>query len=267
MSEEAEEPKTESPRKPAAASQKRELEQAPLMLRKASWILVIGALFPFFSALRYSAAAINKVGELTNAFDWKTWAIVKVLVVAGGWVAYECSLARSGDKPKSILMGLGKAHAKAGIGVASLLWIGAIVLLFMGSGVYVEISPSKTAEVFQIGMVAEIMTLMLGMYAIEHIHGYEHGGKFNPLVPLLMVGPGIAGVLNLLISSKAAFSNPHSGLGAIGLIGSVIVAAGGIFAIKIMIDSMKEAKVQGEIKKAAMREARKAERAAKRTAK
>jgi len=44
----------------------------------------------------------------------------------------------------------------------------------------------------------------------------------------------------------------------------VIVAAGGIFAIKIMIDSMKEAKVQGEIKKAAMREARKAERAAKR---
>ncbi|MBL4771116.1 MAG: hypothetical protein JKY61_08240 [Planctomycetes bacterium] len=266
MSEETEDPKSEtreSRKQAAAAPAKRELEQAPLMLRKASWILVIGALFPFFSALRYASAAVNKVGDLTNAFDWKTWAIVKVLVVAGGWVAYECSLARSGDKPKSVLMGLAKAHAKAGIGVAGLFWIGAIVLLFMGAGVYVEVSPGKTAEVFQLGMIAEILTLMLGMYAIEHIHGYEHGGKFNPLVPLLMVGPGIAGVLNLL-SSIAAFRNPYSGLGAVGLIGSVIVAAGGIFAIKIMIDSMKEAKVQGEIKKAAMREARKAEREAKR---
>lgn len=260
-----EEPKKES-RRPAAAPAKRELEQAPLMLRKASWILVIGALFPFFSALRYAAAAINKVGDLTQAFDWKTWFIIKLMVVLGGWIAYECSLVRSGDKPKSALSGLANAHAKAGVGVASLLWIGAIVFLFMGNGVYVEVSSGITKEVFQLGMVAEIMTLMLGMYAIEHIHGYEHGGKFNPLVPLLMLGPGIAGVLNLL-SSIAAFRNPYSSLGAIGLIGSVIVAAGGIFAIKIMIDSMKEAKVQGEIKKAAMREARKAERAAKRGAK
>ncbi len=266
MSEEAEEPKTESPRKPAAASQKRELEQAPLMLRKASWILVIGALFPFFTALRYAAAAINEAGGLTMGFDWKTWTIVKLLVVAGGWVAYECSMVRHGDKPKSALAGLANAHAKAGIGVASLLWIGAIVYLYMVSDVYVEISAGVTDKVFRVGMVAEVLTLMLGMYAIEHIHGYEHGGKFNPLVPLLMLGPGIAGILNLL-SSIAAFRNPHSVLGSIGLIGSVIVAAGGIFAIKIMIDSMKEAKVQGEIKKAAMREARKAERAAKRTAK
>jgi hypothetical protein len=264
MSEEEQAPKTES-RKTAAAPAKREMEQAPLMLRKASWILVVGALFPFFSALRYAAAATNKVGDLTHAFDWKSWALIKVLVIAGGWIAYECSMFRSGDKPKSILAGLAGAHAKAGVGVASLFWIGAIVLLFMGSGVYVEVAPGQTKEVFQLGMVAEILTLMLGMYAIEHIHGYEHGGNFNPLVPLLMLGPGIAGILNLL-SSFAAFNNPHSALGALGLIGSVIVAAGGIFAIKIMVDSMKEAKVQGEIKKAAMREARKAEREAKRTA-
>jgi len=263
MSEEEQEPQTRSSRKQAEASQKRELEQAPLMLRKASWILVVGAMLPFFTALRYASAATEKVGNLTNGFDWKAWAIIKLLVVAGGWVAYECSLARSGDKPKSVLKGLASVHAKAGLGVAGLLWIGAIALLFMGNGVYVEISPGKTGEVFKVGMVAEVLTLMLGMYAIEHIHGYEHGGKFNPLVPLLMIGPGIAGALNLL-NSVAAFSNPHSGLGAIGLIGSVIVAAGGIFAIKIMVDSMKEAKVQGEIKKTAMREARKAERAAKR---
>ncbi|MCA9001547.1 MAG: hypothetical protein KDB61_06465 [Planctomycetes bacterium] len=248
-----------------AASGKRELEQAPLMLRKASWILVIGALFPFFSALRYAAAAINPVGELTMNFDWKSWAIIKALVVAGGWIAYESSLFRSGDKPKSVLAGLAGAHAKAGIGVASLFWIGAIVFLFAGGGVYVEVAAGGTKEVFKLGMMAEILTLMLGMYAIEHIHGYEHGGKFNPLVPMLMLGPGIAGVLNL-VSSIAAFKNPHSNLGALGLIGSVIVAAGGIFAIKIMIDSMKEAKAHGEVKKAAMREARKAEREAKRAA-
>ncbi len=71
MSEEAEEPKTESPRKPAAASQKRELEQAPLMLRKASWILVAGAMFPFFSALRYAAAAVNKHGGLSTSHGFR----------------------------------------------------------------------------------------------------------------------------------------------------------------------------------------------------
>ncbi|MCP5023856.1 MAG: hypothetical protein GY930_19085 [bacterium] len=266
MSEEEQEPKTESPRKPAAAPQKRELEQAPLMLRKASWILVAGAMFPFFTALQYASAAVHKAGGDTQSFDWKTWAIIKVLVVIGGWVAYESSLARSGDKPKSVLMGLGKAHAKAGVGVAAIFWIGALVFLFMGDGVSVVNGEGKLTQVFTWGMAAEVLTLMLGMYAIEHIHGYEHGGKFNPLVPLLMLGPGIAGVMNLLWSFSA-FDNPHIKLGAIGLIGSVIVAAGGIFAIKIMIDSMKEAKVQGEIKKAAMREARKAERAAKRTAK
>ena len=50
----------------------------------------------------------------------------------------------------------------------------------------------------------------------------------------------------------------------LGLLGSLIVAAGGFMAMYTMFVSMKEAKVQGEIKAAAMREERKRQRAARR---
>ncbi len=245
---------------------KRELEQAPLMLRKASTILLIGSLFPFFSGLKYAATAAYKVnGTSTQKFDWMTLIIAKVLVIAGGWVLYECHKVRSGEKPKSPLAGLANAHAMAGFAVAALLWIGALVYVFMSAGVNVQNAADTVVETFKLGAVAEVMTLMLAMYTFTHIYDYEHGGKFNPIIPLLMIGPGLAGIMNLL-AIGSAFSNPHSGLGALGLIGSIIVAAGGGLAIYTMYASIQEAKVQGELKKAAMREARKAERARKREA-
>ncbi|HPF14114.1 MAG: hypothetical protein H6829_03460 [Planctomycetes bacterium] len=262
MSDEETKPET-APRSRQQDSAKRELETAPLMLRKASYILLAGALLPFFSGLMYAANAKHEVGDLTQAFDWKTLIIAKALVLLGGWVLYECVQVRAGTKPKSVLAGLAKVHSMAGLGVALLLWIGALVFVFLSPGVYVETTAGVTKEYFKFGAVAEVMTLMLALYSIAHIFEYEHGGKFNPMFPLLMIGPGLAGILNLL-GSFSAFSNPSKMLGVIALAGGIIVAAGGGLAIYTMYMSFKEAKVQGELKKAAMREHRMAERAGKR---
>ena len=259
-----EETKKESRRSAKTEVSKRELEQAPLMLRKASTILLIGALLPFFSGLKYAATAVNKAnGTTTMAFDWKTLIIAKVLVLIGGWVLYECHKVRSGEKPQSPLAAVANAHSLAGLVVTSLFWIGALAFVFMAPGVNVINAAENSKEVFKLGAVAEVMTLMLAVYTFTHIYDYEHGGKFNPIIPLLMIGPGLAGLMNL-IAIGSAFSNPHSGLGALGLIGSIICAAGGGLAIYTMYASIQEAKVQGEIKKAAMREHRKAQRARQR---
>ena len=255
-----------SPRAKQGDREKRELEQAPLMLRKASWILMVGALLPFFSGLKYAATAVDKVDEVqTFAFDWKTLMIAKALVLVGGWILYECHKVRSGEKPNSPLKALANAHPISGLIVASLLWIGALVAIYTVNSVGVPVlnAEGKVQEVFRLGAIAEVMTLILAMFTLTHIYDYEHGGKFNPIVPLLMIGPGLAGIMNL-IGIGSAFSNPHSGLGALGLIGGTIVAAGGGLAIYTMYASIQEAKVQGEAKKAAMREARKAERARQR---
>ncbi len=247
----------------AKETAKRELEQAPIMLRKASVILLIGALLPFFSGLIYASKAKFEVGELTKDFPWAMWLALKVAVLLGGWIAYECAQVRAGEKPKSVLAGLANAHPLAGKGLAGVIWIASLVGVFLVDRVFVQTGNNGLVkEVFQLGALAELMTLILAFFSITHIYEYEHGGKFNPMIPLLMIGPGIAGVLNL-IASIAAFSNPHTMIAALGLVGSVIVAAGGGLAIKTMVDSMKEAKVQGEEKKAAMREARRKERGRK----
>ncbi len=52
----------------------------------------------------------------------------------------------------------------------------------------------------------------------------------------------------------------------VGIVGSLVVAAAGIMAMYTMYVSMRQAKVEGDIKKAAARERKKAERSARRSA-
>ena len=54
------------------------------------------------------------------------------------------------------------------------------------------------------------------------------------------------------------------GLVVVGLLGNLVVAVGGLMAIYTMYVAMKQAKIEGDLKKAAAREARKAQRASRR---
>lgn len=248
-----------------AGTNPRESEQTPVMLRKASQLLMIGAIFPFYTGVQYASAAAHAAGETTKTmgFDWTTLILAKVLVLFGGWVAYECAMARGAGKKKSPLDALAKSHEMAGSLVAMLFFAGAFAVVFMADEVMVMRLDNKVVGVFKMGMAAEVGVLALGIFTLAHIVGYINGGKFNPIFPLMFLGPAFAGLLNL-VASFNIFSKPHVGLGALGLIGSVIVGGAGCFAMYVMGSSIKEAKEHGKRRQDEMRAARKAEREASR---
>lgn len=229
--------------------EKRELEQAPILLRKASLILLIGALFPFFAALQDDFGA------------WGAWAIAKVLALAAGWIFHQGYVATHGgkeqqfvghrsdprrrpDATKNFVERLADAHPLAPAILSGAIAVGAFVPAFLAGA---------------IGAIGgEVATLLLASATFSHIFGYEHGGKFNPIFPLMFLGPGIAGVLNVF-GAVARFGD-SAGLALLGLLGSVIVGFGGLMAIYTMYVAMKQAKVEGDRKRQEMREYRKAQR-------
>ena len=107
----------------------------------------------------------------------------------------------------------------------------------------------------------EISTLFLALATFAHVLAYEYGGKFNPVFPLMFLGPAIAGGLNVIGAAREIGDHP---LALVSLIGSLIVAAGGVMAMYTMYVSMKQAKIEGDLKRAAQREARKNERGKRR---
>lgn len=246
----------------ADGTNQRELETAPLLLQKASRLLIVGALFPFYTGVQYASQAAFPVGDTTQGFDWATWGVAKLMVLLGGRIAIECAAVRGG-KAKSPLAGLAKAHDMAGSLVALVLFIAAGVWVFQSSGVNVQRVTGDVSEVFHLAAIAEIGVLALGLYTLAHIIGYIGGGKFNPIFPLMFLGPAIAGLLNL-VAAINVFGNPYVGLGVLGLIGSVIVGAAGCYAMFIMWKSIQEAQEHGKRRQEEIRAARKAEREAAR---
>ncbi len=242
-------------------SNPREQETTPKLLQQASKLLVIGALFPFYTGVQYASQAAFPVGDTTQAFDWTTLIVAKVLVLLGGWIALECAKVRGGTKDKSPLAGLANAHAMAGPLVALVLFIGAGAYVYSSASVEVMRVSKEVGEVFKLGAIAEVGVLALGIYTLAHIVGYIGGGKFNPIFPLMFLGPAIAGVLNLVASIKV-FGNPHVGIGVLGLIGSVIVGGAGCYAMFVMWKSIQEAQAHGKQLQEEKRLARKAEREA-----
>ncbi|MFT7679162.1 MAG: hypothetical protein ACI8QC_003162 [Planctomycetota bacterium] len=246
-----------------AGTNPRETEQTPVMLRKASQLLLIGALFPFYTGVKYATTAVMEAGDKTMAFNWTTLILAKALVVIGGWVAYECAVARGQGKKKSPLDALAKTHEMAGALVALVFFAGAFALVFTAGNTMVLDVNGDITGVFTMGAAAEIGVLALGIFTLAHIVGYINGGKFNPIFPLMFMGPALAGLLNL-VASINVFGSQHMGLGVLGLIGSVIVGGAGCFAMYVMGNSIKEAKEHGKRRQDQMRADRKAEREASR---
>lgn len=245
--------------------EKRELEQAPIQLRKAAQVLLYGSLLPFFFGVHYSSAAASSefggwASGSEGSFPWLLVLGAKGLTLLGCWLFHEGYQATHGGKHKSPIAKLAKSHSAMTPLLAGIVWIAAIVWVFMaGTPTYTAPGFEAAVELGNGRLVIELMSLILAGATITHIFGYEHGGKFNPIFPLMFAGPAIAGIVNLFSFGNVT-SSDSSGPGMLGLVGSIVIAVGGFMACKTMMDSMKEAKVAGEIRQAAIREERKRQR-------
>lgn len=248
---------------PSAAPQKRELEEAPQLVRKAAVVLLIGALFPWLTAI-----ATN------GKMPWGHWAGGIALTLLAGGILIEAAKANAGLKANGLVKSIAGAHPLAGTGAALVVFIGAIVVAFMGNSLWIkdpatffgfdpsaEGVPEAAGDTYSLYAVMELGTLLLALATLAHVLAYEYGHKFNPIFPLMFLGPAVAGILKALGSFAKFGDHP---LVPLAVIGSLLVGAGGIMAMYTMYVSMKAAKVEGERKAALKREARKQERASRR---
>jgi hypothetical protein len=245
----------DAPANPATPP-RRELEHAPLHLRTASKVLIGGAVLPWMTA-------VSTVGHV----PWGHWAGSVALTFLAGYVLIESAKARRGLPANGAVAGIAKGHAFAGTGLALLVFVGACVVAWMGSAWfngdplrYTGVEGPEAVDRYSLRALLELMTLLLGLATFAHILDYEYGGKFNPLFPLMFLGPAVAGSLQVFGAFKVFGENSTAAL--ISLVGSITVAAGGCMAMYTMYESMKEAKLHGDQKREAQREARKTERAA-----
>ena len=222
---------------------KRQLEQAPIILRKAAKIVLIGSLLPWLVG--------PKAG--TVPVDWLTLYGAKALALLAGWVFHQAFMATHGGKAWGFLDHLSKAHKMAVPVLAGFIAIGSFVPIFM------------TDALDQFAAIGEVTTLLLAAATFSHIFGYEHGGKFNPLFPLMFLGPGIAGLLGIFGAVGRFGGDGNKPALLAGLVGLIIVGVGGMMAIYTMVVAMKQAKLEGDMKRTVALEKRKAARAARKT--
>ena len=251
----------------AGVGDKRELEQAPIELRKAAQILLYGSILPIYMGLSFATADASADFEWVGKamFPWGIFFGAKILALLGGYIFHEGYKATHGGEEKGPIAKLAKTHNLAPMIMALVIWGVAIFVSTTGSVAALQ-GPKLNPEVWTTTiLMAEVLTMILAMATISHIYGYEHGGKFNPVFPLMFMGPAIIGLVNLL-SAGHVFGGDHVIVGALGLIGSLVIAAGGVMAMLIMKKAMREAKVEGERKANLIREKRKAEQEAKRAA-
>ena len=238
----------------SALGQKRELEEAPLQLRKAAKILFVAGLLPM--------AGVRVTEFVGGEFPWSSTYIAKVIALIGMWLFYQGYVAtHQGESKIAALDKFAKAHHMVMPIVATV--ISAIAFWFLFRDPLFE-GASFWA---QAASFVEIGTLILASVTICHIFGYEHGGKFNPIFPLMFLGPGLGGVFALYNGFQAlgATEGPSKMAALGGLLGQIIAAVGGLMAMWVMYKAMKQAKIEGDLKRDAAREARKAARAAGRS--
>lgn len=224
----------EAPQASAAAGP-RELERAPLVLRKAALILTISALLPWL---------------VPGGWDPMRLA-AKALILLAGWLLYLGVLHSHGEKNKvpGVLRSIGDAHPLA-------LDILALVIALVGVAPLLDSGSGDNT----FGTIVEKAALAIGIGAWCQVLAYEKGGKFNPVMGLIIPLLGIASVGRVV----TVFTDPAA-FDIFALLGSAGVTVAAVIAGYTMVLAMKEAKAHGEAKKRAALEHRKAARKAKRT--
>jgi len=232
----------------------RKPDLTPLHLRKAAWIVLLGSLLPWMG----------------SGAGWVTFIAAKLTICLGAWVLFQTVRHGAKEKVPGLIAKLAAVNwAKPDSGkrnkpmsevllgtIPSLGHVIGLVALLGGVAVTV-FDPAYSKDGSLLKGLAEVGMLAWAASTMVHIFAYTHGGKFNPIFPLMFIGMVFAGLLSLI----GAFFVTNTLLLVSGVLGSLTVASGGVFACYTMFEAMKQAKVEGEAKKAAAREARKQARA------
>ena len=247
----------------------RKLEAAPLMLGKAAWVLVAGSALPWYG----------------HGGSWVTWGAAKAVVLLGCFLFYASVVARTEDKVPAGLGGLGKPRWGPEFGAKAkspkdqvlalvptplhlLAWIvtavGFLLPLYDPAGAPVDVGAGATepSGFSALKALVEVGSMLLGAGTLVHIFAYKKGGHFNPLFPFLFLGPALAGVL--VFVQTVLGGEIFEGRKPIQLLGSLLSASAGAVAVYTVGVAMAQAKKEGDAKKKAAAEARKAARAARR---
>ena len=207
---------------------KRELERAPLMQLKAAQYLFLACLLPW--------------GDPTG--DFAMGLGEKLICALGCWIAIQSQLGYGTGA------GFMKGFAKAGPGK------GVVLGLLISC---VGLAPLLTG-VFSGGLLLEKLALIGAGFTWAHIVGYQYGGRFNPLYAFTFSVPLFGGIPSLLVAFKAADANGFFRL--LAIVGSLVALATSFQGIRALVLAMMEAKKEGEAKKKAAIEARRAARKA-----
>ena len=248
-------------------STKRDLEGAPKHLQKAALIAIAGGLLPWHS--------FGHAGPVT-------WVAGKLLLLLGGWLLWKSVDYRSKVPVPGFIASLGKlelikkkevdpkvaarrASRQTGptklevpfptalhvVGLA-LLVLACLAPLFDPS--HAERGEAVLKSVAELGMLAWAVGTWI------HIYAFERWASFNPIYPMIFIGLLVAGF------QRAIESVTHpEGLQPIGLLGGLAVGVAGGMAAYTIVESMMQAKREGDAKKQLEIERRKAARGARKS--
>lgn len=230
--------------------------KAPEHLKKAAMIVAVACIVPW----------------LATGGEWTVQIGSKALIYASAYLFHMCVLHRAGEKIDKTFAGLASksfvdVNQKPKNAIQGILHsiptpLHVLGWLFMITGLVLGafIDPDGGLLGKELTGLAEVGMLAWAAGTFVHIDSFERGGKFNPIFPLMFLGHAIAGALTLV--GNITGDAPD----LLAIAGSAGVTAGGVFAMYTIVEAMKQAKVEGDLKKRAQTEARKAERLRKQQA-
>ena len=229
---------TEAPAARAKRPQgKRELEKAPLIQLKAAQFLMIVCFLPWADP----------------SVDWIQFEVEKLVCAFGVFFAVQAHLAHGGEKAMGFMKGMVRGGPRNGVLMGLVVSVVGLAPLASLMGL------TPVDAEFNTSVLLEKLTLIGAGFTYAHIVGYRLGGGFNPLYSFAFTLPvfgGIPALLNGLASDAGGFAK------ILGLLGSAAAFWFGVQGVRALIIAMKEAKKEGEAKKKAAIEARRAARKA-----
>ncbi len=221
-------------------------ERAPQLLKRAAVILIVAGLFPW-------------VG---HGGGWMTLAAAKVVVLLGAWLFFQSIRTRTGEPLPGALAALGGMRwgpkpGERAKGFQALVGhlptaLHLVAALFVLAGVFLPLF--DPAEPGFGTAFTEVALLAWGAITFVHISSYERGGGFSPIYPFVFLAPGLGGAVRFL---QILADKPIDPLAALGC---ALAVTSGVIAVYTIGVALAQAKKEGDAKKAAALEARRAAR-------
>lgn len=258
----------------AAPRPDRELEEAPRLLRNAAWVLLGGALIPFTEATPF----------MDGGQGWLSFGVAKLVGLLGCGVLAAAVFDRlaapapfglnaltkirlvprsePGAKPKNVVVGVLQSAPTALHLLGLALLVAAFVLPFFDPDIKALLAnydpeTATTAPPASAGKAAgEVLVLLLGGCTLAHIFAYKKGGAFSPLYPFAFVGPAIMAIMTLY----GHFFMTGQKVNFVSLLGVATVGVASAMGVHTIIVAMIQAKKEGDLKREAALEARRAAR-------